>query len=58
MLGFDRRATQKAKSRVFRVEPENTVNVQNLKNMKKMEEAGFLWFKEFKPNAVQNQKKQ
>lgn len=35
---FERQAAQKQPSRVFRVEPENTVNVQSRKNMKTMEE--------------------
>jgi hypothetical protein len=35
---FERQAAQKTKPRVFRVEPESTVNVQSLKNMKAMEE--------------------
>ena len=35
---FERRAARKQPSRVFRVEPENTVNVQSRKNMKTMEE--------------------
>ena len=35
---FERQAAQKQPSRVFRVEPENTVNVQSRKNMMTMEE--------------------
>ena len=35
---FERQAAQKQPSRVFRVEPENTVNVQSRKNMTTMEE--------------------
>ncbi|MCP4889421.1 MAG: DUF1587 domain-containing protein, partial [Planctomycetaceae bacterium] len=35
---FERQATQKQPSQVFRVEPENTVNVQSRKNMKTMQE--------------------
>lgn len=35
---FERQAAQNQPSRVFRVEPENTVNVQSRKNMKAMEE--------------------
>ena len=35
---FERQAAQNTKPRVFRVEPEMSVNVQSLKNMKKMEE--------------------
>lgn len=35
---FERQAAQKQPSRVFRVEPEETVNVQSRKNMKTMEE--------------------
>ena len=58
---FERQATQTAKSRVFRVEPENTVNVQSLKNMKKMEEAYqryLLWKAEVDKAALapKNQK--
>jgi hypothetical protein len=34
---FERQAARKQPSQVFRVEPENTVNVQSLKNMKTME---------------------
>ena len=34
---FERQAARKQPSRVFRVEPENTVNVQSRKNMKTME---------------------
>jgi hypothetical protein len=34
---FERQAAQKTKPRVFRVEPENTVNVQSLKSMRQME---------------------
>ena len=33
---FERRAAQKQPSRVFRVEPENTVNVKNLEIKKKV----------------------
>ena len=35
---FERHRAQKRKPRVFRVEPEDTVNVQSLKSMRKMEE--------------------
>ena len=35
---FERQAARKQPSRIFRVEPENTVNVQSRKNMKTMEE--------------------
>ena len=35
---FERHAARKQPSQVFRVEPENTVNVQSRKNMKTMEE--------------------
>ena len=35
---FERQATQKQPSRVFRVEPENTVNVKNLEIIKRMED--------------------
>ena len=35
---FERQAAQKQPSRVFRVEPEDTVNVQSRKNIKAMEE--------------------
>ncbi|MCS5704431.1 MAG: DUF1587 domain-containing protein, partial [Acidobacteria bacterium] len=35
---FERQATEKQPSRVFRVEPENTVNVKNLEIIKRMED--------------------
>ncbi|MDG1897023.1 MAG: DUF1587 domain-containing protein, partial [Fuerstiella sp.] len=35
---FERQATQKQPSRVFRVEPENTVNVKNLEIIKRLED--------------------
>ena len=35
---FERQATEKRPSRVFRVEPENTVNVKNLEIIKKLED--------------------
>ena len=34
---FERQAAQKTKPRVFRVEPESTVNVQSLKSMRQLE---------------------
>jgi len=43
---FERQVAQKQPSRVFRVEPENTVNVQSRKNMAAMEETHkryLLW---------------
>ena len=36
---FERRAAQKQPSRVFRVEPENTVNVKNLEILRNLEDA-------------------
>ena len=58
---FERQAMQKEKPRVFRVEPETTVNVQSLKDMHGMEETYgryLLWKAEVDKAAVapENQK--
>ena len=58
---FERQATLKTKPRVFRVEPEETVNVQSLKNMKQLEETYqryLLWKAEVDKaaQAPENQK--
>jgi len=58
---FERHAARKQVSRVFRVEPEKTVNVQSLKNMKTMEETYkryLLWKAEVDKaaQAPENQK--
>ena len=58
---FERQAAQKQPSRVFRVEPESTVNVQSRKNMKAMEETYkryLLWKAEVDKAALapENQK--
>ena len=58
---FQRRAAQQTKPRVFRVEPETTVNVQSQKDMRKMEETYkryLLWKAEVDKAAVapENQK--
>ena len=58
---FDRHAARKQPSQVFRVEPENTVNVQSRKKMKSMEETYkryLLWKAEVDKaaQAPENQK--
>ena len=58
---FERRAARKQPSQTFRVEPENTVNVQSRKNMKTMEETYkryLLWKAEVDKaaQAPENQK--
>jgi hypothetical protein len=58
---FERRAAQRQPSQAFRVEPENTVNVQSRKNMKTMEETYkryLLWKAEVDKaaQAPENQK--
>ena len=58
---FERQATEKQPSRVFRVEPENTVNVQSRRKMKEMEETYkryLLWKAEVDKaaEAPENQK--
>jgi hypothetical protein len=58
---FERQAAQKQPSRVFRVEPEETVNVQSRKNMEAMEETYqryLLWKAEVDKTAQapENQK--
>ncbi|QDT59739.1 Planctomycete cytochrome C [Stieleria bergensis] len=58
---FERQVAQKQPSRVFRVEPENTVNVQSRKKMKTLEETNkryLLWKAEVDKaaQAPENQK--
>ena len=58
---FERQAAQKKKPRLFRVEPEETVNVQSRRNMKTMEETYeryLLWKAEVDraAQAPENQK--